>query len=399
MNLKVLPVVLGGVLVFCTGALWGVLKKHPAEVSCSILLQPKLGDAKGALAELAGDSASPLMVLKGTVESHSCLAKISAIVGTEEKKLKKLLQVQPIAKELRMELTYRGPEAETGIRVLNATLDVLNDESLRISESFGTQQASGLKKLIAQRVAELDRANGDLSSFQKSLESNLDFVKARQTVLTLETRLQSAKIELDSYVQQQAKRLANPELGDWNPALQKLRVEKDQISNELKLALVSLGDENPTVLLLRKKLQVAQSNFAAEVERLRQSEEKNLQIKSASLRSSVVELERQLKLARRNEQLASTESIKLAKLKAEVETISSVLKNLRTAYEQARITGSGSPGTWAVLDAPYVLPEASLSDKILKFGGLGLFGYLGLLVLIIVYRFAMSQRSSLGDEQ
>jgi len=394
LKLKLIPVLIGGALAFGAGTVWGVFKKPVADVSCSILLQPKMGDAKSALAELTSDAASPMMVLKGTMESHAFLSKVSELTGETEKSLEKNLQVKPIAKELRLELSYRHPQSSEGLKVLSSALGVLSDETLRLSESFGTQQASGLKKLIDQRVTELSQATRKLADFQKTFKSSLDPVKARQSVIGLRLKYESAKSRLDSYTQQQEKRLANPELGDWNLSLQKLRGEKEKAANELKLAQVKFGDENPDVMALKQQLKIAQDAFDSEVSRIIESEQKNLVTQSATLRASAAELAKQLSLAEQNERMSAEESLTMAKLKTEVETITLVLKGLRASYEQARITGAGSPGTWAVLDPPYVLPEPTTSEKVLKYGGLAVFGYLGLIVLFIVYQFGVSQRSA-----
>ena len=394
LKLKFFPVLIGAAVAFAAGTVWGVFKKPLAEVSCSILLQPKLGDAKSALAELASDAASPMMVLKGTMESHSLLSKVASMTGVSEITLEKNLQVKPIAKEMRVELSFKSADSNRGLKVLTSVLSVLNTQTQRLSESFGTQQAAGLKALIDQRVIELDQATNRLASFQKNFKSGLDPVKARQSVFALRIKHDTAKARLETYTKQQAKRLANPELGDWNLGLQKLRLDKEKAENELKLALVKFGDENPEVLVLKQRLGIAQAAFNSEVNRIKESEQKNLVTQSAVLRGSVVVLERELKLAEQNEKLSADEALALARLKAEVETIALVLKSLRTSYEQARITGAGTPGTWAVLDPPYVLPEPTTSEKILKYGGLALFGYLGLIVLIQVYRFGVSQRSA-----
>ncbi|MEI7576163.1 MAG: hypothetical protein WCK51_04660 [Armatimonadota bacterium] len=394
MKLKFFPVLVGAVLAFGAGTIWGIKKKPLAEVGCSILLQPKMSDAKSALAELASDAGSPMMVLKGTMESHTLLSKVASSTGVSEISLEKNLQVKPIAKEMRVELSYKNPDKDLGLRVLNSVLIVLNLQTQRLSESFGTQQAAGLKALIDQRVKELNDATTRLAEFQKSFKSGLDPVKARQSVFALRRKYELAKSQLDVYTKQQAQRLANPELGDWNPGLQKLRLEKEKAENELKLALVKYGDENPEVLALRQRLRIAQQAFSDEVSRIKQSEQKNLVTQSALLRGSIVSLEQDLKLAEQNEQLSADEALNLAKLKAEVETVTLVLKGLRASYEQARITGAGTAGTWAVLDAPYVLPEPTMSEKILKYGGLALFGYLGLIVLFQVFRFGVSQRGA-----
>ena len=369
--------VIGAVVAVVAGAIFGLAQPSQTTTFASLMLSPNIADAGDALkGGISPDAPSPIFVLKGILESHSCLSRIVTKTNRTEESLRNLLQIKPINKELRLEITVKTTNPKEGLTILNSEIDYLGQETNRVSYNLGTQQAALLKSAIGQRQAELETAQQALKQFQQTFSSALEPEIARSRVLTLESSLATVKAKYDATLKI-ARGTVNL-AGGYDTSEGTLTLQRHMVMDAdvaLREAEITMSSTSARVRYLREKAKLAHESLDKAIAVYKKAVEDNLEPSVAKVKVELLTLTIELEQARLLSKNSAEDTMHAANLRREVETLTAVLKGLRTDYEKARTSALGHAINYAVLDAPYVKEKQGQLDKIIKFGGLafGLF--------------------------
>lgn len=357
----------------------------PVYEASSTLLFPAGGASSLAgLAQSLGISipsggSAPIKMYRAVLESY----RIRALIARQSQVSPKLLQQMTVVKDdpqaslITVSVRHRDPRlAQRIAKLYVSTLATLNRE---LNLPLVRNQVEFLESELALRTRQLREAENRLLRFHQRMVQEGGAPTSGGTVgssvatPSLQRVLGGSSTALDStYLQQlnstrvqlqqvneqiataraSAQRLAKSAMNlpvDLPPAAQ-WRQNLAELEYELRVAELTYGPDAPSVVRLKKQIELTRQQLRKEIENYLQAVNMNLPPNLASLELQRVGLEAQLGALQRLAARAPEDTLSLQRLAREVATLNDIVQQLRVSLEQARMEMSRDPNRWEVLE-------------------------------------------------
>lgn len=383
-----LAVVLGG----GGGALFVLLSPpiYRAQMNLLTVTESEAAAASMASAILPG-APDPQLILKGVVLSNSSLTAISKATGIEKRDLEEGLILETDGPRAQVAISWEDRDDKLAIKVIEAARVALEELQKKVAFTSASQEARNLESAIKQKDEELAKAEASLAAYQRTMKAPVAANDLSSLALyfrqknELETQLGTVRRQLD-----QAKQRANitaeqAELPNAVPTAQAWRNKLAETEHQLRVLQITKGPLDPDVVRLKKEVAETRSRLEREVKEYLMSVREGIDSSVAAYQAQIVVLEWQIARVEEIYKDAPEEVIELTRRAREVETLGSVLQQLRLQFERARVRSEVDRVRWSVLDDPYLLDRPT-NKRYGRTGGLVALVVTLLVALRIVYR-------------
>jgi uncharacterized protein involved in exopolysaccharide biosynthesis len=341
-------------------------------IATLLVVTPDLGAKANQLAVLSATASTPLRTIKGVMQSERELSAIRTKFNLDWRIFDTAFKVVDESQSNQLIISYESTDREKIVPVLEFSLSMLGDLDKELSFSAGSRQADTLRTAVADKKEELRAVEEKLLTFQKKMKAP-SVPDKPETVGNYIEELRNLEFELAGVKQQlstlrsQAKNAATAP-SDIPTVIPNAKIWQKSVAEdeyELKVALTSLGPENPEVVSLTRKLEQSRVKFKEAVQSYYKSVNRSLDPKVAELEAKRTLLESQVITARGYANVAPQEALTLTRLVTEVLTVRTVYGQLRSQFEQAKIESEVGKVRWSVLDAPYIHPRPTNKARLI----------------------------------
>jgi len=401
------------------GVLATWLPKPVYEASSTLLFPAGGTSVLAGIAQSLGISApgggtAPLKMYRAVLESARLREMISQETGIELKKLETMTTVKDDAQASLITVSVRHEDPSTAQKVARLYVRSLARLNKELNLPLARNQVDFLEKELALRTKQLREAESRLLEFQRrmvgeggapsapasSLSSGgipgLSSLRVSSGASGLDSsylqQLNSARLQLNQ-VQQQiaaareaAQRVAKSatDLPADLPPAASWRAKLTELEYELRVAELTYGPDAPSVVRLKKQIDLTRQQLRREIENYLKAVNMNVDPSLAPLELQRVGLEAQVSALQRLAARAPEDTLQLQRLAREVSTLNELVQQLRVSLEQARMEMSRDPNRWEVLEDGRLKEEPvnkrwKLSIALALAGG----GMLGVLVVLL----------------
>jgi uncharacterized protein involved in exopolysaccharide biosynthesis len=350
--------------------------KWKVSSSLLIVMQDDMPQSANIGSLLGKESASPLGVLTGVLNSRRSFEYISGQTGLKVKELRDRLLIKdsPGASQLRMEITTNN--IEQGKKVLRSATDILGQLDKEASFSTSVAQLKKLEELYKSQIAIVDELTKKVVVFQKTAKViNPTSLKQDSTTKVDPTanvfiQLRDVEFQLASTTRQLEELKAKTKqsvagasgLEKEMPSLRKWRDKAKELEFELKVARSQYGDEYPDVIRLNREVKLANEELQAEISRQMSAVQNEVEPGIAQLAAKRSLLVFQQSYLKELVAKAPDEMKSLRELERELAAGEANLQQLRTQLQQARIKAAARLLQWRILDDPAPSEEPTNKD-------------------------------------
>lgn len=374
-------VILLTMLAAVGGALLKTWRAKPLYGAQATILLPAGGGSQMSLIAAAlgvnvgSEAGSPLRMYEVLLESRRARRYVAQRLGVPERLVRQMARIDIDIPTNTITLATRCPTPRQALRAAGLYISALRDLNRTLSLPLARTQADVLRQQLDAKSAELRRAEDALQRFQERAKTAPDLAlgtdstaprgnRFAQQLRQAEVDLAATKIAL-TMARQQAEKLAQP--GEKLPAeLPPAADWRDKLANleyDLKVEELTYGPDAPSVVKLKKQVEITRTALHQEVSRYLAAVREGLDPKLADLETQRVKLEAQTRALRRLAAEAPAEAVESARLTREVMALSVLVQQLRTQYQAALVQVSSDPNRWEVLDEPELLNNGRPVNK------------------------------------
>lgn len=348
----------------------------PVYEAYSVLLFP--GGAPSPIAGLAqslgisltGGGNVPLKMYRTVLESDRIRRLLSEQVGLTTRQLQQMTTLEEDPQASSIKIIVRHTDPLVAQKVAKQYIDALATLNRELNLPLARGQVEFLERELALRNKQLREAEDRLLQFQRRAV----YVEAPDGVSrdypaetaerypvangTYARQLTDARLRLQQVMQQleEARSLARRRAQNAEnlpadiPSADQWRQKLTELEYELRVAEITYGPDAPSVVRLKRQVELTRQQLRQEIERYLQAVRLNLDPQLASLEMQRVGLEAQINALQRLAEQSPEDTLVLQRLTREVTTLSNIVQQLRVALEQARLEMSRDPNRWEVLE-------------------------------------------------
>lgn len=321
-----------------------------------------------------------LKMFRAVLESDRMRQRISRQAGISPKELRQATSMEDDAQASLITVSVKHRDRQLAQRIAKLYVSELRTLNRELNLPLARNHAEFLKQELTSRTSQLRKAENELLQFLKKMVSEggapspsavaspsipspliqgrLAGTASTSLDTTYLNQLNATLLQLGQVRQQiavaraRAKELAINALSlplDIPPAAQ-WREKLTNLEYELRVAELTYGPEAPSVVRLRKQIDIAKQQLRKEIDNYLRAIDMNLDPNLAQLELQHLGLEAQANALQKLAARAPEDTLKLQRLSREVATLSELVQQLRTALEQARIEISRDPSRWEVLE-------------------------------------------------
>lgn len=327
-----------------------------------VMPMPETTPVNSQLAMFVGQPASSSIdVLAGIVKSHRLLKEVAAKTDSDPFKLERILRtdVNPAAGQL--SLKAEDGSKERAALYLSEAIVTLDKLAKEVGLSVASRTRSEIETSLAQRRQELETAETRLSNFLARALTAPDpanpGASSEYRKAFSEARIQEQRLDRELAAERQ-KMSQVAKAGDLPTGIPELQPLRDQLiakETELANAKIQFSDSSREVTTLQRQVKVLRDAVQREVAKRYQAVDQGADLRIAQLEASKLVAEWQADSLRRLADAAPREAAEASRLHREVQTLASVVNELRMQYEKARIDADVDKVRWSVLEPPYIV--------------------------------------------
>lgn len=352
-----------GVLAAGLGAVYTLISAPVWNAKCSILIPlPKKADPTVIPGMLMGPS--QVDILNGAITSQYVRNKVASSVKVSKKVAEQRLKVAIFPKGNRIELEFTHTDPKLAVKALSTVLTATQELNNTSTVSFASRQATTLKSTVAEKTDALLKLEAQYVEAQKNSKvyvdpNDLRSVAQFQDILrTKRQELTRVERQIADYKAKVAE-VSSPqaaEIPSFSPA-NKWRDRLVELQYSLRIEEISKGPQAPSVVALRKQIEVTQNQLANETKAYLKSVNSEIDPKLSELEAQRSILVGMMPIFEAEAATSPTVALNLQRLSRELQIQREVLSDLRKDYERAVIDADVERIGFTVLDKPFVEDE------------------------------------------
>lgn len=349
-----------------------------------VMPMPETTPINSPLAAFVGQGASGTIdVLAGLAKSHRSLSEVAAKTNSDPFELDRIIRAEVDAAAGQLVLTAEDTDKAKATSYLKESIVSLDKLAKEVGLSVASRTRSEVGASLANRRAELKAAEERLSTYLSSALTAPDpanpgtSAEYRKAYAEAAINLERVERQLDANRTMAGQMANNAELPTGIPELQTLREQLIAKETELANARIHFAETSREVGTLVKQVNVLKETVRKEVTKRMQAVNEGVDARAAELEATKLVLSWQVGALKRLADAAPKEAAEAARLNREVQTLGSVVNELRMQYEKARIDADVDKVRWSVLEEPYIV-EPAVNKRFARAGAFG--GGLGFLI-------------------
>jgi uncharacterized protein involved in exopolysaccharide biosynthesis len=389
------------VLVFVISATIGLLVTVISapiwSAKCTILIPlPKKSDPTVVPGMLMGPS--QVDILNGAITSKYVLDRAAKKAGMSTKLTEQALSIRMFPKGNRIELQLTHSDKNKALAALGAVLDATQQLNNNSTVLLAARQASALKASVSEKTSSLLALEAQYVEAQKNSKvyvdpNDLRSVAQYQDVLRVKKQeLMRVEKQIADYKAKVAE-VSSPqaaEIPSFSPA-NKWRDRLVELQYSLRIEEISKGPQAPSVVALRKQIEVTQNQLANETKAYLKSVNSEIDPKLSELEAQRSILVGMMPIFEAEAATSPTVALNLQRLSRELQIQRDVLSDLRKDYERAVVDAEVERIGFTILDRPYIEDEP-VNKRMLRTPAT--FGLLGILLFAAVLLIGEAKRLS-----
>ena len=360
-------------------AIWEAKATIVFPVRTQSLLGTGSFEQQGLAATLTGGP-TPLKIFGGMLESERALDFVAKGVGKNRRDVKSARTVQEQGSENSITIGARDKDPETAKKIVALHIAALKQINETVSKPLISGDATVISAQLAEQKKKLAAAEQDLLVFQQHAltaptvitmgtgkDSSVIPTSGRWADMDKQLEIQMATLDSSIRDTEERARSISGKLKDLPAALppvEKWRSKLIEQEYDLKVKGLTLANEAPEMVKLRKSIAVTKEQLQSELTKYTQAALEGLvdptggTSKLPSYLTQRVALEAQIAAVKKLAKLAPGEAIKLSQLTRTVTTQSAIVAQLQAQYQLASLQSDRDPNNWEVLDEPRVDDKA-----------------------------------------
>lgn len=325
-----------------------------------------------------GTGTAPIKMYRAILESARIRERISRQTQVPPIELRQIVSIKDDLQASAITVSVRHRDPQMAQRIAKQYVTALGELNREMNLPLVRTQEQFLAQELALRTAQLREAEGRLLQFQRKMVAEggapsamggMSVPRPSALLRGLSTdgigvdtgylqQLNSARLLLQqteeriAAAREAAKKLAQTgtDLPSDLPPAAPWRAKLTELEYELRVAELTYGPEAPSVVRLRKEVDLARQQLRKEIDNYLRAVNMNLHPNLASLELERIGLEAQVAALERLAARAPEDSLQLQRLTREVSTLNDIVQQLRVSLEQTRMELSRDPNRWEVLE-------------------------------------------------
>jgi len=354
--------ILGFIMLGVIGfSIYTFLSKPRYVAQMELMLPLEDTSGLGGLALATGQGPSPLEVIKEIVLSNNTKAQLANETGLGLREIDRKLNATTDVPANSVTIEGEGSNEQEALDFVQKAYDILAKTTSTLALTRSAQQAVNFKKTYDEIAAELPAKANTAADYLKGMKAPVDIT----TPLPGAEYVSEAKKlgvqlrDLDKQIalaRQATTNSANKafDLPTGIPGIEPLRDQLLQLRYKLDVAETTEGPDHPDVVRLKQEIAVAEKSIKEEIGKFVTSVQGGANKDIADLVAQRTLLQWQRDEADILSRVALKQGLTLKQMTTEAEVTRTVLANVRSQYEIARVSAETDRVSWSVLDKPHL---------------------------------------------
>ena len=370
------------------GVGFSYIKPREWRVRAAIILP--IEDKPKGLASFLGGEATSVEYYLGILDSYPAKSELAKVAKMDMEDVEKQYTLSASPVESQVRIAIRHEDKRVALKMAQVALDHLKVTVDSTIASIASTEAQYLQQAVSEREQDLAFAEKKLLEFTRSAKTSLSPDNPMSVVGAIARQreigilLARKEAEIKTYKQQAQRRAAPsasiplgiPEIEEW-------RRKTEALEYELNMKRISMGDEAPQVIALKKSLDLTRKSLQSAVQKYLTATEQSLSVDLAKLVAEKQVLAWEYESLKSIVASAPSEATQFSALTRNVKIITESILALRVQLEAALVKAKVERARWSVLTPPYVedkpISRGTAMNAILS-------GVLGMcLAMLIVY--------------
>lgn len=354
----ILSCIVLGVVAFCA---YTALAKPRYLAEITLLLPLEDTSGLGGLAIATGQGPSPLEVIKEVVLSDGTKRELAKETGQSMREVDRKLNATSDVPANSVTIEGEGNTEKDALAFVQKAYDILDRTSSSLALSRSEKQAENFKKTLDQIEGELPGKENSAAEYLKSMKAPVDPSSSLPGAeyVSDAKRLAAQLRQVDQQIALSRKTTTESanqalELPTGIPGIEPLRDQLLELQYKLHVAETTEGPDHPDVVRLKQEIAVAEIDIKSEISKFVASVQGGANKDIADLVAQRTLLNWEKTQAEVMSGIALKQGLTLKQMTTEADVTRTVIANLRSQYEIARVSAETDRVRWSILDKPHL---------------------------------------------